>query len=120
MRRTHLFVSLVLGLLLALVIGGSALASSASITVPPGSRVCLNQQYASYYADAQGTASGAGAQFTVQYGSTNIYQTTNNATAFHATFSTSYGNFPGPGYYRICARNSGTTGINVWMSLDTR
>lgn len=120
MRRNRLFVSLALGLVLALVIGSSALASSASITVSPGSRVCLNQQYAGFSADAQGTASGSGAQFTVQYGTTNIYQTTNTTAGFHAIFSSSYGNFPGPGYYRVCARNTGTTGINVWMSLDTQ
>ena len=115
MRRNRLLLSLTLGLLLALTVAQGAFASSLGIRLQPGQTACITD-YASYSDDAQGTATNNGARFTVYYGGIQIYQTGNNTSGFHAVFSTSYGNFPGPGYYRLCATNTGTTNTNVNLS----
>lgn len=111
-----------LSLLLTLAVAGTALAGSFSGTLSPGGRVCLSPIYATSYVDAQGTAS-PGARFLVLWAPTpyssyaTIYQSSDNTQGFHATFSrTFYGSYF-PGYFKLCARNTGTVSSRITMDL---
>ena len=111
-----------LGSTLGLTGAAHAAGTSTSVIVARSSRVCLNPIYASSSVEAQGTAS-PGVKFTVNWSPnggtyTDIYATGDYSQGFRAIFSTSFGNFPGPGYFKLCARNFSTTqSANVNMSI---
>jgi hypothetical protein len=90
----------------------------------PGVTYCLPAQPATSYADAQGTASGGGANFVVYNGAvnaTNPVYVASNAAGFHATFTPSLPmGAVFPGKFRLCATNpSRTNNTRISMSLIT-
>jgi hypothetical protein len=42
-----------------------------------------------------------------------------SGSAIHATFSTAYGNFFGPGLYKWCGRNTTASGESLSLSIDS-
>jgi hypothetical protein len=102
--------------LLALGTVSSTFAGSASLIVPPGSRVCLNPITANSHVDAQGQAT-PGVRFTVVRGETQIYQTSDYTAGFGASFDRAYTPSYFPGSFKVCARNVGTKSANVSMSI---
>ena len=104
---------LLAGLALAVVTVGAAGASSATLTVSPGARVCLQPLYANVHVDASGTAK-PGVRFILNRSSddvnySTIYQTADTTTGFHAIFDRSSTPAYFPGYFKLCARNVSTT-----------
>lgn len=87
-----------------------------SLRLTPGQQVCVTQ-YASYQVRADGWATNAGAKFKLQRNGVVVANTIGLATAFAAELRTSWGNFPGPGSYTLCATNNGTTNTNVTITL---
>lgn len=88
-------------------------------TLAQGQQACV-QQYASYQVRGEGTATRSGAGFTVSRNGVTIYSTSPTTGGFAAEFRSSWGNFPGPGYYKVCARNSNSTNtlVNIRVLAD--
>ncbi|OLB79381.1 MAG: hypothetical protein AUI14_10510 [Actinobacteria bacterium 13_2_20CM_2_71_6] len=114
----------------AIIIGGIAAAGIVALPgvanadtyvaqrLSPGGSQCASQ-YAGYQARTEGTASNAGAKFRVYKDGAQIAASANPTTSgFTAEFRTSWGNFPGPGYYTICADNKQAT--NTFVTLRVR
>jgi hypothetical protein len=123
--RKSIIVAILITLLTLAGTAGSALAaySSATVIVSPGSRVCLNPQYAGYKVRAEGL-SNQGVRFTVHRSATggtyqDIYQSTDNTTAFAAEFNSTFQPYYFPGYFKVCARNLGTSGATVTLTIKT-
>ncbi|MBK8459212.1 MAG: hypothetical protein IPL43_02480 [Micropruina sp.] len=91
-------------------------AQSAATQLAPGQSVCV-QQYASYQARAQGTSKKP-IHFRVLRNGSPIYSAP-GSFGFLKEFRSSWGTFPGPGYYQVCAVNNGTTFSQVTVSLLT-
>ncbi len=89
-------------------------------TLVPGGQTCTAQQWAGYQARGEGTATRSGARFTVYRNGVVIYQTpTGTTSGFAAEFRSSYGTFPGAGYYQVCAKNPNSTNTSVTLLLTT-
>jgi len=88
-------------------------------TLLPGQSTCVSQ-YASYGVRGEGTATKAGAKFTVSRGGAQIYSTGPTTSGFAAEFRSTWGNFPGPGVYQVCARNNNSTNtlVNLRILVD--
>ena len=84
----------------------------------PGQTACV-QQYASYQARVDGTGTAGGAKFKVQRSGVVIANTPSRVNQYAAEFRSAYGNFPGPGYYSLCATNTGTTNTIVTLRVRT-
>jgi hypothetical protein len=110
------------GAVLAFSLAG---AGSASASVPtstplsPGTGVCSANQYASYQVRGDGSATGQGVKFKLLYNGSVLSATPGRVNAWAAEFRTSYGTFPGPGYYSVCAQNTGTTNSTVTLQIRT-
>jgi hypothetical protein len=89
-----------------------------SRNLQPGESVCVSQ-YASYQVRGEGTATAAGARFKILKGVSVVSATPGRVTDWAAELRSSYGTFPGPGYYSACAYNTGTTATNVTISIKT-
>ena len=125
------FAAVVLLLGMLVVPLSAAHAASQSVTVPivsPNSRVCLSPVPAYSYVDVMGTAFNNAnnppqATFSLHRSTdggatyTTVWSVT--TTAVHATFSTAYGNFFGPGLYKLCGRNTTASGESLTLSIDT-
>ena len=105
---------------LSLAAAGTASASSyQSFSLSPGQGACTATQYASYQVRADGWATGQGAKFKLLRNGVVVQSTANRASAWAAELRTSYGTFPGPGSYSVCAQNTGTTNTIVTLQLRT-
>lgn len=93
-------------------------AQYAGLRLMPGQQVCVSQ-YASYQVRADGTATNAGAKFKLQRNGIVVANTFGLSGGFAAELRSSWGNFPGPGYYTLCATNNGATNTNVTITLRT-
>lgn len=103
---------------IALAGAGAANAQSYSTTaLSPGQGVCSASQYASYQVRADGTATGQGAKFRLLRNGVVITNTAGRVNNWAFESRTAYGNFPGPGYYSVCAQNTGTTNTVVTLQL---
>ncbi|GAA2151607.1 hypothetical protein FHX52_0559 [Humibacillus xanthopallidus] len=105
----------------ASAIAGATSASASTfntVGLAPGQTACV-QQYAAYQARADGTATAAGAKFKVLRSGTVINSTPSRANQYAAEFRSVWGNFPGPGYYSLCATNTGTTNTIVTLQVRT-
>ncbi|GAB1640898.1 hypothetical protein [Krasilnikovia sp. MM14-A1259] len=88
-------------------------------TLMPGQQACLTA-YASYQVRADGQATKQGAKFKVQRNGVVVYGSpTGTTTAFAYEGRTSYGTFPGPGTYTVCATNNNSTNTLVNIHLFT-
>ncbi len=104
---------------LAVAGAGSASASTFNTYgLAPGQTACV-QQYASYQVRGDGTATAAGAKFKLLDNGVVVQNTANRATAYAVELRSAYGTFPGPGYYSLCATNTGTTNTVVTLRLRT-
>ena len=104
---------------LAIAGAGSASANTyGSYGLAPGQTACV-QQYASYQVRADGTATGGGAKFKLLANGVVVHNTPNRVTGYAVELRSAYGNFPGPGYYSVCATNTGTTNTVVPLRLRT-
>jgi hypothetical protein len=75
----------------------------------PNQSTCASQ-YASYQVRTEGTASNKGAKFRVYKDGAQIAASpTDTSGGYAAEFRSAWGNFPGPGYYTICALNKQTS-----------
>jgi hypothetical protein len=84
----------------------SAFASTFNtVGLAPGQTACV-QQYASYQARADGTATASGAKFKVLRSGTVINSTPSRVNQYAAEFRSAWGNFPGAGYCSLCATNT--------------
>lgn len=105
---------------IALAGAGAANAQSLSTTaLSPGQGVCSASQYASYQVRADGTATGQGAKFKLLRNGVVITTTAGRVNNWAFESRTAYGNFAGPGYYSVCAQNTGTTNTIVTLQLRT-
>jgi hypothetical protein len=105
--------------------GAMAAQNGASVTLPPGNRVCVDiptQAYTSARADG---FSNRGIKYTFlvktagSYEFTAITETGDGATAFAASTNRSFQPYYFPGTFRACARNNGTVAANVSLTLRT-
>ena len=120
-------------LMLGTILGsaGAAHAATQSVTVPivsPNSRVCLSPVQAYSYVDVMGNAFNNAN--TLPQATFSLHRSTDggasystvwsfSGNAIHATFSTAYGNFFGPGLYKWCGRNTTTSGESINLSIDS-
>ncbi|MFD8496551.1 hypothetical protein [Amycolatopsis sp. NPDC059657] len=87
-------------------------------TLTPGQQICV-QQYAGYQVRVDGSATGQGAKFKLQRNGVTIVGSPGLTSSWAAELRTSYGTFPGPGYYIACVTNNGTANTNVRLQLRT-
>jgi hypothetical protein len=110
------------GAAIALSLGGATAASAqtyGAAFLTPSNGVCGPSQYASFQVRADGSATAQGAKFKLLKNGVVVLNTPNRANTWVAELRTSYGNFPGPGYYSICVQNTGTANTNVTYQLRT-
>jgi hypothetical protein len=98
--------------------GAASASSYASYTLAPGQGACV-AQFASYQVRVDGWATGQGAKFKLLRNGQVVLNTPNRVPAWAAELRTSYGTFPGPGSYSICAQNTGTTNTMITLQLRT-
>jgi hypothetical protein len=102
-----------------LMSAGTASADTANTTVlNPGESTCV-QQYANYQVRGEGTATGGGARFKLLNNGSVLLATSGRVNAWAAELRSSYGNFPGAGYYAVCAYNTGTAKTTVFLRIRT-
>jgi hypothetical protein len=112
----------VAGAAIAFSLSGATVASAqsyASTPLSPGVGVCSASQYGSYQVRADGWATSQGAKFKLLRNGVVIENTANRVPSWAAQLRTSYGTFPGPGYYSVCAQNTGTTNTTATLELRT-
>jgi hypothetical protein len=111
------------GLASLALIGAAGTASASQFyggTLHVGEQRCV-QQYAGYQVRAVGKASAGGAKFKLQLNGVTIPGTGSPGlvTNWTADLRSSWGTFPGPGYYVACVTNNGTADTNVQLTLLT-
>jgi hypothetical protein len=102
-------------------IAGAGAASAQSynaVPLSPGQGTCVSQ-YAGYQVRADGTATSGGAHFKVLYNGQVIVSSPGRANGWAAENRSAWGNFPGPGYYSVCAQNTGTSNTIVTLRIRT-
>ncbi len=112
----------VAGAAVALTLGGAAAANAqsyGSTALAPGAGVCSPSQYASYQVRADAWATADGAKFKLLRNGAVVTSSPTRVNAWAAEFRSSYGTFPGPGYYSVCAQNTGTTNTIATVQLRT-
>lgn len=111
----------------ALAVLGTATAANATTTgsgtVPPSGQTCTGQQYASYQVSGYGTATGqlpaGGAKLKLLRNGAVVLNTPARVNSAILEGRTSYGTFWGPGYYQLCANNTGNANTTVYLQLRT-
>lgn len=111
----------------ALVAPSAAMAgaNSASVTLPPGNRVCVDIPAPAYFnARADGWSNrGIKYSFLVKPAGSTVFspinETGDGATAWAAEANRYVQPWLFPGTFRACARNNGTLAANVNLSLRT-
>lgn len=109
------------GAVAAVSIGGATTASAqqyGSFALKPGSGVCVSQ-YASYQVRGEGWATNQGAKFKLMRNGVVIVSTSGRVPAFGMELRSSFGTFPGPGLYSVCAQNTGTANTIATLQLRT-
>jgi hypothetical protein len=105
---------------IALAGAGAANAQSYSSTpLSPGQGACSATQYASYQVRGDGWATGQGAKFKLLRNGVVVTNTPGRVNNWAFEGRTAYGTFAGPGYYSVCAQNTGTTNTIVTLQLRT-
>jgi hypothetical protein len=91
-------------------------AQGAAVVVTPGSTICVKQS-ASYQYRASVTAGAPVGSSVTRNGVVVGFAFPTTVATYEGR--TSYGTFPGPGVYKLCATNSGTSNTRVTLSLLT-
>ena len=107
----------------ALLLGTAAGASASQevgLTLAPGFQKCV-QQYAGYQVRAYGTATNQGAKFKLQLNGATVPGggSPGLVPAWNVEYRSTWGNFPGSGYYVACVTNNGTANTKVTLVLLT-
>lgn len=90
-----------------------------SYPLAPGQGQCTPAQYAGYQVRGDAWATGQGAKFKLLRNGAVVWNTPTRATVAAVELRSVYGNFPGPGYYSLCAQNTGTTNTIATLQLRT-
>jgi hypothetical protein len=111
------------GIVTLALLGSAGTASAAqyfSGTVKVGEQRCISQ-YAGFQVRGEGFASNQGAKFKIQHNGVTVPGTGSPGLVrnYGMELRNWLGNFPGPGYYTLCATNNGTANTNVTMQLLT-
>jgi hypothetical protein len=101
-----------------LAAGPASAAQANTVVLNPGQSVCV-QQYANYQVRGDGNATGGGARFKLLRNGQVLLASPDRVSGWAAELRTSYGNFPGPGYYATCAYNTGTARTTVFLEILT-
>ena len=112
----------VAGAAAAISVGGASTASAqqyGSYALSPGAGPCTPTQYASYQVRADASATADGAKFKLVRNGVVVANTANRANIWAMELRSAYGNFPGPGYYSVCAQNAGTRNTVATLQLRT-
>ena len=112
----------VVGTAAALSIGGAGAASASSYgstPLSPGQGACSPSQYAGYQVRADGWATNQGAKYKLLRNGQVVANTPTRVNSWSIELRSAYGNFPGPGYYSICAQNTGTQNTIATLQLLT-
>ena len=112
----------VAGAAAAISVGGASTASAqqyGSYPLSPGAGQCTPTQYASYQVRADASATADGAKFKLVRNGVVVANTANRANSWAMELRSAYGNFPGPGYYSVCAQNTGTRNTVATLQLRT-
>ncbi len=112
----------VAGAAAAISVGGASTASAqqyGSYPLSPGAGQCTPTQYASYQVRADASATVDGAKFKLVRNGVVVANTANRANIWAMELRSAYGNFPGPGYYSVCAQNTGTRNTVATLQLRT-
>jgi hypothetical protein len=106
-----------------LSVAGATTASaqqSGSYPLSPGQGQCTNSQYAAYQVRGDATSSTTdGAKFKLVRNGVVVANTPNRQPMWTIELRSAYGNFPGPGYYSLCAQNTGTKNTIATLILRT-
>lgn len=106
----------------ALSVAGAPTASAqqyGTYPLSPGQGACTPAQYANYQVRGDAWATGDGAKFKLLRNGVVVWKTPTRATAAAVELRSSYGTFPGPGYYALCAQNTGTMNTIATLQLRT-
>lgn len=112
----------VTGAAVALSVVGAGAASAqqvGSYPLSPGQGQCTASQYAGYQVRGDAWATGQGAKFKLLRNGVVVWNTPSRATAAAVELRSAYGTFPGPGYYSLCAQNTGTLNTAATLQLKT-
>ena len=104
----------------AITLAGAAAAQAGpptSTVLTPGNGACSASQYASYQVRADGYATNQGAKFKLLRNGVVIQNTPTRVNAWSGELRSAYGMFPGPGYYSVCAQNTGTANTTVTLQI---
>jgi hypothetical protein len=99
-------------------VGAASAEMIRTVPLDPGQSYCVSQN-AGYQVRGDGWATGGGARFKLLEYSTVLEATPGRVTNWAAERRTSYGNFPGAGYYSVCAYNTGTARTTVTLQIRT-
>jgi hypothetical protein len=106
-----------------LSVGGATSAfaqQSGSYALSPGQGQCTTSQYAAYQVRGEATASTTdGAKFKLVRNGVVVANTPTRQPAWTIELRSAYGTFPGPGYYSLCAQNTGTKNTIATLILRT-
>lgn len=90
-----------------------------SYPLSPAQGQCTDAQYAGYQVRGDAWATGQGAKFKLLRNGVVVWSTPTRATAAAVELRSVYGTFPGPGYYSLCAQNTGTLNTIATLQLRT-
>ena len=110
------------GAVAALSVAGAATASAqqyGSYPLAPSQGQCTPAQYASFQVRGDGWATNQGAKFKLLRNGVVVANTPYRVNSWSIELRSSYGNFPGPGYYSLCAQNTGTLNTIATLQLRT-
>jgi hypothetical protein len=106
----------------ALAVSGAASASAqqyGSYPLSPGTGACTAAQYAGYQVRADFWATADGAKFKLLRNGQVVQNTPTRVNYGAFDLRSSWYTFPGPGYYSVCAQNTGDRNTIATMQLRT-
>ncbi len=123
-RRTRTLLTglAISGAAAALSVAGVATASAqqyGSYPLSPGAGACTPSQYAGYQVRVDAWATNQGAKIKLLRNGVVVANTPTRVNSWSYEARTSWGNFPGAGYYSVCAQNTGTANTIATLQLRT-
>ena len=112
----------------AFALAGAGAANAGPLTgqflTPNGGQVCSNSQYAGFQVRGEGTATmdsagNGGAKFKLVKNGQVVANTPNRVSGWTVERRSSFGNFDGPGYYQLCAVNTGNSYTYATVQIFT-
>ena len=85
----------------------------------PGATVCTQSQYAAFQVRGDGSATVDGAKFKLVRNGGVVANTPTRVNNYAIELRSAYGTFPGPGYYSLCATNTGTRNTLATVQIRT-